>query len=51
MAFLGRYGHQPLDTMLHTPVSLLAELAEEVGELVADERERFNSMFTGGGGG
>lgn len=51
LAFLGRYGHQPLDAMLSQPVSLLSELADEVSAVMADEKGAFDSMFTGGGGG
>lgn len=36
-AFLGRYGRQPIDALGRVPVSLLEELAREVGYLIRDE--------------
>lgn len=51
MAFLGRYGHQSLDTMLHTPLPLLQDLGNAVAELLEAEKDQLqNTVATGGGG-
>lgn len=51
MAFLGRYGHQQLDTMLNTPLPLLQELGDAVAELLEAEKDQLqNTVATGGGG-
>ncbi len=51
MAFLGRYGHQPLDVMMRTELSILTELAQAVGELLEAEGDQLhNTVATGGGG-
>ena len=51
MAFLGRYGHQPLDTMLDTSVTLLQEFGNAVGELLEVEKDQLQNMVATGGGG
>jgi hypothetical protein len=51
MAFLGRYGHQSLDVMMRTPVTILQDLSEEVGALLEEEGSQLqNTVATGGGG-
>lgn len=51
MAFLGRYGHQQLGTMLNTPLPLLQELGNAVAELLEAEKDQLqNTVATGGGG-
>lgn len=51
MAFLGRYGHQPLNDMLHLPVSLLQRMCSATAELLEAEKDQLqNTVATGGGG-
>lgn len=51
MAFLGRYAHQPLESMLPVPISLLQELADATSELLEAEKDQLqNTVATGGGG-
>ena len=42
-AFLERYGHQPISELKRLTIRELNEHAEEVGELVKQERESFGS--------
>jgi hypothetical protein len=51
MAFVGRYGHQPLDVMMRTPVSILTEFSDALVEILEGEGDQLqNTVATGGGG-
>lgn len=39
VAFLGRYGHQQAKDILAMPVTQTMRLAEQVGELIAEEND------------
>lgn len=39
LAFVGRYGHQPVNVAMRLPVRQLAQLMERVAELVREENE------------
>jgi hypothetical protein len=39
VAFLGRYGHQPVDVTLSMPVVDMHRLLEAVGQLIEEEGE------------
>lgn len=39
LAYVGRYGHQPLDVALRLPRSALARFADKVEEIVREENE------------
>lgn len=48
-AFLGRYGHFSLDALCNRPVHELQMLAEEVGELIKQEKDSITThMETNG---
>lgn len=39
IAFIGRYGHQQADFLLHMPVDDLTMFAKEIAELIQEETE------------
>ena len=43
MAFIMRYGHQQRTGLLRLTVRELNEVAEDIGEIVNDERQSFES--------
>lgn len=51
LAFLGRYAHQPLDVLMHTPLSILQELAAATEELLEQEGDQLQNTVASGGGG
>lgn len=40
MAFLGRYSGQQLDSMMHTPVSLLRKYEQAVADIIREENKK-----------
>lgn len=47
LAFLMRYGHQPLDTLLRTPITFLFELSDEVQDIMRQEKEQWQTSLAG----
>lgn len=37
LAFLGRYGHQPIQQLMHMPSRYVNQLVEEVNDLIEGE--------------
>ena len=48
LAFLGRYGHQPVTAMLDLTLVDLRELQEFVGDLIDDEGKSVRAGMEGG---
>lgn len=48
LAFLCRYGHQDLESLLRQPMTLIVELTEEVGSIMQQEKAQWSSAFEGG---
>lgn len=46
-AFLGRYAHQPYDSVMRMPITRMMLLAQETGEMLREEAEKREDAMRG----